>query len=201
MALIKELIPEQNFEVVRDIIGVILKEELENQKVLQPSRFPEDINIFTARSTPFQQSEILMINISCDNGNYTSRSQKGNHGVVNYNVDVFSSGKETSTENGGLNASKLRDKYVGAIRYILTDTHYNTLSLPNGLIMGTSIESFENFEVPNSLDTAFSQMCRITFNVRMTETQSLWDGVDISQLNTTVKIDLTDKGYQFIKEF
>lgn len=201
MSLINNIIPEQNFEKVRDIIGVILKDELENQKALQPSRFTEDINIFTARTTPFQQSEILMINVSCDNGNYTSITQSNNQGGVNYNIDIFSSAKESGSNNGGLNSAMIRDKYNGAIRYILSSTKYNTLLLPLGAIMGTAINSFENFEVPNSLDTSFNQMCRITFNVRMTENQALWDGVSVNGLNTTVKIDLTDKGYQLIKDF
>lgn len=200
MSLINNIIPEQNFEKVRDIIGIILKDELENQKVLQPTRFTEDINVFTARTTPFQQSEILMINISCDNANYTSRTQANNQGGVNYNIDIFSSAKETSI-NGGLNSARIRDKYNGAVRYILSSTKYNTLSLPLGIIMGTTINGFENFEVPNSLDTSFNQMCRITFNVRMTEDQALWEGVSVNGLNTTVKIDLTDNGYQLIKDF
>ena len=201
MSRITELIPEQNFEIVRDVIGAIILDELSNQKVMQPNRFSEDLKVFTARSTPFQQSEKLMINVSCDNGNYTSRSQKGNHGGINYNVDIFARGYENASENGGLNASKLRDKYIGAIRYILSDTHYVTLGLPLGLIMGTSIESFENYEVPNSVDSAFVQMGRLVFNVRMTENQSLWDGVLVNSLFTNVRIDLTDKGYQLIKEF
>ena len=201
MSLINNIIPEQNFEKVRDIIGIILKDELENQKVLQPIRFTEDINIFTSRTTPFQQSEILMINISCYNANYTSITQSNNQGGVNYNIDIFSSAKESGSNNGGLNSAMIRDKYNGAIRYILSSTKYNTLLLPLGTIMGTSINGFENFEVPNSLDTSFNQMCRITFNVRMTENQALWEGVSVNGLNTTVKIDLTDKGYQLIKDF
>ena len=201
MAIINDIIPVQNFEIVRDVIGAILKDELENQKVLQPLRFTEDINVFTARTTPFQQAEILMINVSCDNANYNAKTQSNSQGGVNYNIDVFSSAKETANFNGGLNSAMRRDKYNGAIRYILSNTRYKTLNLPLGVIMGTSIESFENFEVPNSLDTSFSQMCRITFNVRMTENQSLWDGVSVKDLYTNVKIDLTTNGYQLIKEF
>ena len=201
MALIENLIPEQNFEIVRDVVGAILKTELENQKVLQPTRFSEDINVFNSRSTPFQQSEILMINVSTDNGNYTSRTQSNNQGGVNYNVDVFASGKESNTENGGLNATKRRDKYVGAIRYILSHTKYKTLGLDLGLILGTSVDSFENFEVPSQNDTAFTQMCRLTFNVRMAESQTLWNGVLAKSLFTNVKLDLTTNGYELIKEF
>ena len=75
--------------------------------------------------------------------------------------------EENAFENGGLNASKVRDKYNGLVRYILSDHHYKTLNLPLGLIMGTYVESFENFEVNNSQDASFSQMCRIVFNVRI----------------------------------
>lgn len=201
MALINKVISQAGFEIVRDVIGVILKDELENQKVLQPLRITEEINIYSNRIKPFAQSETFMINVSCDSGNYTSRSQSGNHGGVNYNIDVFATGKETDTENGGLNSAKVRDKYNGLITYILGDTHYKTLGLQPGLIMGTSIESFENFEVSNNQDASFTQMCRIVFNVRMSETQSFWDGVDLSQVNTDVKLGLTENGYKYTKEF
>ena len=201
MAIIDNLIPEQNFEIVRDVIGVILKDELENQKVLQPNRFSEDINVFVARSTPFQQSEILMINVTADNANYTSRTQSNNQGGVNFNIDVFASGKEQTNENGGLNATKKRDKYVGAIRYILSHTKYKTLGLELGLILGTAVESFENFDVPNQNDTSFTQMSRITFNVRMAENQTLWNGVLAKDLYTDIKLCLTENGYELIKEF
>ena len=200
MAIISEIIPEQGFEKVRDVIGAILLDELTNQKALQPNRLTEDIQVFTARSTPFHQSESFMINVSCDNGNFTNHTERGMHEGVNYNIDIFSKGKENAFENGGLSASKVRDKYNGLVRYILSDHHYKTLNLPLGLIMGTYVESFENFEVNNSQDASFSQMCRIVFNVRINENQSLWSGVNIANLYTTVRIHLTDKGYQLIKE-
>ncbi len=200
MALISKIIPEQGFEIVRDVIGVILKDELESQKEKQPSRITEDINIYSNRIKPFAQSEVFMINISCDSGNYTNRSQSGNHGGFNYNIDIFATGKESESENGGLNSAKIRDKFNGLITYILSDTHYRTLSLPNGLIMGTTIQSFDNFDSPNSQDAAFTQTCRIVFNVRMAESQSFWEGIGLNTINTDVKLGLTENGYKYVKE-
>jgi len=200
MAEINVVIKEQGFEIVRDIIGAILKEELENQKILQPERLTEEINLYSNRIKPFSQSEVFMINVSCDNGNYTSKSQSGNHGGINYNIDIFATGKETGTSNGGSNSAKVRDKYNGLITFILSDTHYRVLGLPPGIIMGTSVDSFENGAVGDSQDAAFTQGCRIVFNVKMSETQSFYKGVELSTINTSIKLEDTENGYKYTKE-
>lgn len=200
MALITEQIQEQGFEIVRDSIAAILKTELENQKSLPNSRITEDLKVFTGRSTPFQQSEVLMINVLLDSANYSQYSEKGVHESTNFSVDVYCTAKETSSDIGGYLASVRRDKFVGLVRFILQDHHYKTLGLPLGLIMGTYVESFEAFEPNNSQDSAFVKMSRITFSVRINENQSLWQGININSIFTDVKLDLTDLGYQFLKQ-
>lgn len=188
-------IPKQGFEVVRDLIGAVLKTELENQKTLKG--FTEPLNIYTGRSTPFQHSEILMINVLLDSANYSQIHEKGAHGGTNYFVDIYTSAKESTENNGGFNSSVRRDTFLGMSRFILQDHHYKTLGLPNGLIMGTYVEGFENFEPANAQDTAFVKMARLVYNVRINESQTLWGGVTLASAFTDVKLDETNKGYKY----
>ena len=197
MAKINESIPKQNFEIVRDVISAILKTELENQKILQ--NFDDEIDVYTGRSTPFQSSELLMINCLVDSSDFSSKHQQGVHGKVNYFIDIYCSSAEKENQDGGYLSTEKRDKFLGMIRYILDHHFYITLGLPSGFIMGTSVEGFENFETPNQNDAAFVKMSRLTFGVRMTENQSLWSGVNIAGIFTDVKLDLTNKGYKYEK--
>lgn len=196
-ALLNNIIPTQGFEFVRDSISAILKTELENQKTLQG--LLENLNVFSGRSTPFQQSEILMINVLVDSANYANTHERGVHETTNFFIDIYTSAKETEDDDGGYVSTKRRDKYLGMIRFILQDHHYKTLGLPLGLIMGTYFNGFENFEPSNNQDAAFVKMSRLSFGVRIVEDQSLWDGVNINSIFTDVKLDLTEKGYKYEK--
>jgi hypothetical protein len=195
MSLINQIIPQQGFEVVRDVIGAILKIELEKQKELQ--LLNDDINVFIGRNTPFQQSEKLMFNVLLDSADYTGSNQKSVSEKTVFFVDIYTSAKETESNDGGYLSSSKRDKYLGMIRYILQDHHYQTLGLPPGSIMGTQVDGFENFESSNNQDAAFVKMSRLTFSVRIVEDQSLWEGIEINSIFTDVKLDLTELGYQY----
>lgn len=195
MSLINTIIPAQGFEVVRDLIGAILKTELESQKVLQG--FDDEINIFTGRTNPFAQSEKLMFNVLLDSGTYSNNHQKGTHESTSFFIDIYTTAKETEDNDGGYLSTVKRDKFLGMIRYILQDHHYKTLNLPPGLIMGTSVDSFENFEPNNNQDGAFVKFTRLSFSARIVENQSLWSGIEISRIFTNVKLSLTERGYKY----
>lgn len=195
MSLISTEIPKQGFEVVRDLIPALLKIELENQKIIK--NLQEEINVFSARSTPFQQSEVMMINVLVDSADYSSTGEKSTQGRTNFFIDIYSSGKENEDEDGAYVSIKRRDLYLGMIRYILQDHHYKTLGLPPGLIMGTYVDGFENFEPNNNQDASFVKMSRLSFSVRILEDQSLWNGIEINTIFTDVKLDLTERGYKY----
>jgi len=195
MSVISSNIPVQGFEIVRDAIGAILKIELENQKALKGITLP--IDVFIGRSTPFHHSEVLMLNVHCENSNYSHFHENGVHGLTNYYIDISTSAKEDAQNDGGYNSTLLRDQFLGMCRYILQDHHYKTLGLSGEMVNGTYVNGFENFETSNSQDSSFVKVSRISFSVRIYEDQSLWEGVNISSTFTDVKLDDTNLGYKY----
>lgn len=194
MSLISEQISSRGFEIVRDAIGSVLKTEMDAQKVLQS--LPDENNIFIGRNTPFNQSEKLMINIMLDSAGYGSFNEASSHGSTTYFIDVYVAAKTSTDKPGGFAASQMRDKYMGMIMYILQHHKYVILGLPVGFIMGTYVEGFENFEASNNQDATYSKMGRITFSVRINESQTLWAGLELSSIFTDIKLELTEKGYK-----
>jgi len=196
--IINEIIPEQGFEKTRDAIGAILKLELDSQKEKQQFIYP--IDVYVGRSTPFHHSEEIMVNVLLDSGNASSIHERGSQDSNNFFIDIYVSSKENSKNIGGYNATKIRDKFIGMCRYILQNHRYKTLNLPLGCIMGTYVTGFENFEPTNSQDSSFVKMSRLSYNVRVSENQKVWDGLEINSIFTKMKLDLTSKGYQCIYE-
>lgn len=198
MILIAEKIPEQGFEVVRDAVGAILKTEIENQKKVQGLELSPEVYI--GRCTPFSHSEKIMINVLLDSGNYSNFTESDSENGVRFFVDIYCTAKQTPTNTGGYNSTKIRDRYLGMIKYILQDHRYKTLNLPLGCVMGTYVLGFENFEPSNNQESSFIKMSRLTFSVRINESNPLWDGLEIKSIFTHVKLDLTDLGYKYIIE-
>jgi hypothetical protein len=196
MSLIAEIIPAQGFEIVRDAIGVILTTELTRQKQLQG--FTEDINVFSERITPMDDAEELYINVLLDGATYGSFTEKDTQGRTTYFIDVHTTGKAIRAKAGTSTSVARLHKFVGMCRYILSHTAYKTLNLPLGLIGGTYIESFGVSDPSRKDDSQYSRFARLAFAVRIQENQALWQGINIVGNDAQVKLDLTDKGFQYI---
>lgn len=196
-ALITDPIPEQNFEKVRDAIGVILLTELTNQKNLQS--LPEDVVIYNERISPMETEENLYFNVLLDSasyGNYTTRDAQGR---TIYFIDTYTTGKNKTASNtpGGVDSSKRLHKYIGMAMFILASNQYKTLGLPLGLIGGTYIESFATSEPTPQETGMYQRIGRISLAVRIQENYSLWKAVNLLGNDTGVTLEETDKGYVY----
>lgn len=194
-AIITHIIPVQNFELVRDLIGAIIKVELENQKVLKT--LSEDINVYQERTTPFSNAEELAINVLLSSANYSGMTQKDSQGRTMFFIDIYTNGKASPELTGGLDSSKRLHKYIGLIRYILQYSEYKTLSLPPGIIAGGSVDDFAILDPTLQQDSSFTRMGRISVSYRIQEQQQLVQGVAFEEIITQVKLAETDLGYQY----
>ena len=192
---IQEQIGQQGFEIVRDMIGAVLLEELENQKVLQG--FEEDINVYQERTTPIQTSEQVLINVQLISSNYSGMTQKDTQGRTIYYIDIYTTGQESSDHTGDLNASLRLHKFVGMVRYILEYSEYKTLNMPLGVIAGGSVDDFFIFEPSLPQDSNFVRMGRVTVSYKIQERQAMIQGSELLGNNTTVKLNPTDLGYKY----
>ncbi len=197
MAIITGTIPEQGFEKVLYQIGAILFDELTEQKDTYSNMV--DFNVFIDRIVPFDKSENLMINVTPNTINYSGHNELDMQGSTNFNIEVYSP-LELTEVLGNDQVSKITiHKVVGMIRYILSSTKYNRLSLPNGLIGGTYVESVSFFDDYNNQDGANIRVSTIGFNVRINENSQLWQGVQLQGSDTIMKLYDTEKGYKLIK--
>ena len=196
-AIITEIIPKQNFELVGEQIGAILTLELANQKVIQPLRLPEAHTVFFERIVSVGHTEEVVIITSFDSFNTLHKTQSDTQAGTNYFIDVYASGAAKGDDSGDKIVAIKLLKYVGLCRYILQTHKYKTLGFAPGFIGGVGVQNIQMFEQQNTPDANFSRMCRINFQVRINESQQLYEGVLLDDNITSVKLEETELGYQY----
>ena len=194
-AIIQEAIPAQNFEIVRDFIGAILKVELENQKSIQG--FDEPVSIWQERISQIGNEERIFINVFLASANYSGMTQKDTQGRTLYVIDIYSNGIASDTKTADLDSAIRLHKWLGMIRYILEYSEYKTLGLPLGIIGGGSVDEFGITEPSLSEDTGKTRQARIGISYRVQENQSLVQGVPLEINGTKIKIALSEQGYSY----
>ena len=191
--MLEGIIGKQNFEIARDKIGEILLLELTNQKNLQG--FEEDVNIYQSRTSPINNSEQLMINVSLESADYSEKNQRDTSGKTMYTIDIYTTGIGNQSYDGSRDSSNRCHKFLGMIRYILSHTTYRTLTMPLGSVGGTKVESFVVMESDLRQDSNFVVMARLLFSVRLDESQSLETGIPFEGNESKFKLEQTYLGY------
>lgn len=194
--LITEKIELQNFEIIKDKLGVILFEELINQKRLQCVDI--DLNVFIERQEPYDDAEDVVINITENNIAYDSIDEKNSQGNISFDIDIYASGNATIDIDGNTNVRRKIDIVKGWIRYILSSTKYKTLDFPKGFIGGTYVNSIQNDKNYGTQDGSFVRVTTINFSVRASEIQEMWNGLEFTGNDTVIKLDDGTKGYKLI---
>ncbi len=217
MAFIQGQIPVQHFELIRDRIGLIIYQELQNQWSLyndedleaplpnpQISTAPESLLVYIDRIFPIDEAECPVINVIFNGAPYENNNPLRAEGVNTFFIDVYT--KAMSNEDGlNKDADKLANiklqKILGKIAFILRHSLYKTLAFAPGFIGNTKVASIQ-IAGPKEMNDANSVvMGRITFEVRATEYVTPIDVRDMQGFFTTVKLYLSDKGYLFIDEY
>jgi hypothetical protein len=194
-SIIDSLITENGFELVNTKLGVILLEELSNQKETF-NAFENNFEVFVGRQEAYDKSEDVVINVSFDNANFSGKTQNDVQGNDTYFIDIYCQGVSSSEMTSSVEADKLGLRFAGLIRSILSSTKYKTLGFNPGLIGGTMVESIQSVNQFNEQDANSIKFVRVTFSARVQENQSMWQGVNLLGNDTTIKLDLTNKGYK-----
>ncbi|MES2287264.1 MAG: hypothetical protein V4547_16350 [Bacteroidota bacterium] len=199
-AIITEQITPAGFEIVRDRIGEILFLELTKQKELFPANVPEKLNIFSEAIVPQEITEQVFINVLLDSEGYPSENPKSANAKTTFFVDIYTTGSETPETSGDTVSSNRLHRYIRFCRYILRSGKYSTLGFANNIIGGKSVEGFEVLMPAQKEDSAFTRFARLTFSVRLTENEQLWQGIALAGNDTGVKLQQTDDGYKYVFE-
>ena len=197
-AKITEIIAEQSFEILTKEVGAILLLELDNQLNLEACSSGIDLGVFIERIEPVDKSEDVVVNVSLNNVNYDNHNEFTSQGTHTFNIDVYAFGEASTDETANDNVRIKLQKITGWIRYILQSTKYKTLGFAPGFIGGTYVQSINFDDSFGKEDGAMTRMSRLVFSVRASEFQDSDELLAFTGNDTTIKLDLTDKGYKLI---
>lgn len=197
MAKILNVIPNQNFELIRDRITEIIIDELAYQN--DYINYEDDklaSAIFTEHSTPFNEDELPAINVSFAGGDYSNKNVKTVEGTYTYNIDFFIRAESTTDNDGDYLSAVRLQRVMGVVRYILEDPIYRNLGFSYPKI---SLVKLNTIAIADSKqqDIANINMGRLVLEVRCSETTELLTPNLIAGYETTVKINNTNFGYKF----
>jgi len=200
-AIIQNLIPLQNFELIRDRIGSILFDEVKNQSILDSNNPDLDATIYSERIIPYSVSETPAINVSFSGGNYSVQTQIHTDGVYKYFIDVYTSANTEGAERGDKLSLQKLHRLLGICRAILENPQYKTLLFPAPSIERINVSSIDIAEPENKQDSTSSVFGRLTLEVRIPEYVQLLIPNQIDGSDTGVKIELTDEGYVYTNDY
>ncbi|MNQ44427.1 hypothetical protein D3C85_581820 [compost metagenome] len=193
-AIITEIIPIQGFEIVLNKIGVVLFEELSNQKTIQVIN--GDFDVFIERQESYDKSEDVVINVSLDNDNFSGKTQKDSQGLTTFFIDIYSKGFLAMKIGSNTFFRDKRSIYAGLIRYILASTKYNKLGFEPGFIGGAYVDNIAYQSTPENEDGSFVKFARINYSVRIQENQKNWSGIPFMGNDSEIKLSETQLGYK-----
>ena len=204
--LLQELIDKQdNFQVVRDQIALILANEVENQKALATAAAEDpalwDLKIYTERAQPWevwlnnQSDPTPIVNVWYDSSNFekslgdtVERQRSG----TTYNIDIYALGVASNDSSGGHNpgdreAAENAQRGLKLVRNILmADT--NTYLQLRGLVGTRWPESIQAFQ-PELPENNYLQIwaVRLALNVEFNEFSPQYVPVNLEVIDITLQ--------------
>lgn len=199
MSLIPVQIPRQSFEIILDRIGEILSDEIINQKVngwIEDVYWGAESAVWVERWIPFDKTEVPCVNVSLDKGDYEMQTPIETDAIYRYNIDCYAFAKSDEDAEGDADSMIRLHRLMGVCRAILENPRYKTLGFAAPFIENRHFESLGK-GTPNKQDALSQTFGRLTFAVRVLETTELDTPSLIRGYDTTVKLELTDKGYRW----
>jgi hypothetical protein len=187
----------QRFELIRDAIGRVLTAEFANQKTLD-SDLPT-INIFLERTQPLDKEELPAINII-----YAESSQEVENTSFTtlfdnkYLIEVYTNGEEDESITGDQKAALLLAKIIGMCRAILMNNQNLYLDFTHKFIQTRKVQAITRTQ-PRIVTDAYNSISgALDMHYFAEETTELEEFEVEALLTTVVKLENTEKGYQFI---
>jgi len=195
MALINNTIGKDYFQLCRDKLAEILLLELPNQSTLQEN---EDLNfakIWQDRKRPFNASELPALNLTIESVAYGTKNIGQREANPIYSIDIYDAKVSTEDEDADKLVSDSTWQIARTIQFILDSPVYATLgSTLKGYVHRTEVQSIESGMAEMTNDNRFS-ILRVKFTIKTVSLLVAANAIPYSQLNTTVKLEGSDKGF------
>lgn len=194
-SIINHIIPQQGYELIRDRVGNILKDELANQFTTFGVTQAKAI-VVTEGLSVVDNTEMSKIIISLSEGTYDNQHIGCATAPYRFNIDVFCKSKSSVTGEGSELAAFKLHRLIGICRAILADPLYYTLGFTPGfiersLVVGIKIGESDPKDMLNTIGG------RLTLDVQVTEDAAMSIGVLVGGLNSKITIEETTKNYEF----
>lgn len=197
MAKINNVIPKQNYEIVRDRLADIFIEEIQNQYAYTGD---QDllINIGIEQKVPLDKNELPMMNVCLAQGAFNNKSAGDSDGTFTYNFDFFCDRDNIENLKGDVSAALWASKIAGKTVAIFSNDQYRTLGYEpkNGGIVRVTVSSVTIGDV-NAGDARHSVMTRVTMTVVFNQNTPLLDGNILEGFDTSVKMGSSNSGYKY----
>lgn len=198
MPIITNPIPQQQFEVIRDRIALIIAEELASQCSAGKLNRPDlNATVWVERFTTFDNTELPAINVKLDSGVFDWDIQTHQIPTYTYHIDIHVNSKQVGTADADKAAMLKAERLAGIVRAILHDPRYNTLAFAKPSISRRQVTRIDFYPGESSADALSTAGARLTFTVASTETVELSTAQDFAGITTKVKIHNTEIGYKY----
>lgn len=195
MPRLNQIIPSQSFEIIRDRIGLILADEIDNQAVLNYD--PDlDLVVWVERTVPYDKAELPAVNISLARGTYEGQTVIQTDGTYLYNIDVYANSASTISDDGDSDSKFKLHKILGICRAILENSQYKTLGFPPPFIMNRHIVDL-NIAETNAQDGKYTSMGRLVLSVRVPENSQIPSAELIDGISTSIRLAQSNQGYYY----
>jgi hypothetical protein len=204
MPLITDPIGPRRFEQIRQVIGTIIKDEVDNQASLQPAvQALQNVRVTDEKGLPPDFSELPLVNVTYFNTDFDNvTTQLGEaDGTSIYFIDVFHKAASSATQDGDALALQNCQRLAGVIQFIFADPRYKRLlfGFQPPFMKRLEIRSITMAEKDkDQQDLENTAQCRLQLIVEAVEDVTLQSASIIDGIDTTVKIAETDIGFEYI---
>ena len=190
------IIPEQNFERIRNEVASILALEFAAQFILTSNAL-FSAGIWIERFIPFDKLELPAIKVFYVSSSYKNNTFGSSKGECKIHIEVTVNAKDSASEGGDKKASINCQFLMGKIRFILSHPEYKTLgfSLP-GFINGREITDMNVAEPNPNQDGLHTITSNLMLNVRYEENNGDLTSTPGLIYSSQIKIDESEKGYK-----
>lgn len=196
MALINNIIPAQNYEIVENRIAEIAANELLNQYNIS---YDEDLiysGVYVERTWPVQLEEGTVINVLLQRGMYDNKDVTQVDGTYQFIIDIYCSSKSIGNNDGDKLARTKMLKIYGKLRYIFSSPVYNNLAFARPFLCRSKVTDLM-VKPASEGDTGDMMSCRLVLSVEVPENIIFAEPHTIEGYQTMVKLSQTDKGYLY----